>query len=80
MGFQTSVYLFALIILFYRFQQVGLVVLQLEVDGSLTTRLLEELISQNEYSLSVTPIYDEGPGQTMLGNGITGMNDNRYYR
>ncbi|KAK5916541.1 hypothetical protein CgunFtcFv8_011516 [Champsocephalus gunnari] len=44
---------------------------ELEVDGSLTTRLLEELTSQTEYSLSVTPIYDEGPGQTMLGDGIT---------
>ncbi|XP_010777233.1 collagen alpha-1(XII) chain isoform X2 [Notothenia coriiceps] len=44
---------------------------ELEVDGSLTTRLLEELTSQTEYSLAVTPIYDEGPGQTMLGDGIT---------
>ncbi|KAK5857192.1 hypothetical protein PBY51_010450 [Eleginops maclovinus] len=44
---------------------------ELEVDGSLTTRVLEELTSQTEYSLAVTPIYDEGPGQTMLGDAIT---------
>ncbi|XP_076017716.1 collagen alpha-1(XII) chain isoform X2 [Genypterus blacodes] len=44
---------------------------ELEVDGSLTTRLLDNLISQTEYGLAVTPIYDEGPGQPMLGNAVT---------
>ncbi|CAJ1073879.1 collagen alpha-1(XII) chain isoform X2 [Xyrichtys novacula] len=44
---------------------------ELEVGGSVTTRVLDNLISQTEYALAVTPIYDEGPGQTMLGEGIT---------
>ncbi|XP_059208525.1 collagen alpha-1(XII) chain [Centropristis striata] len=44
---------------------------ELEVDGSLTTRVLDNLISQTEYGLAVTPIYDEGPGQPMLGDAIT---------
>ncbi|XP_024152990.1 collagen alpha-1(XII) chain isoform X2 [Oryzias melastigma] len=44
---------------------------ELEVGGRITTKLLEKLISQTEYSLSVTPVYDEGRGQTMLGTGIT---------
>ncbi|XP_074547779.1 collagen alpha-1(XII) chain [Halichoeres trimaculatus] len=44
---------------------------ELEVGGSLTTRVLDNLISQTEYALAVTPIYDEGPGQPMLGTGIT---------
>lgn len=51
---------------------VCLVVLQLEVGGRITTKLLENLISQTEYSLTVTPVYDEGRGQAMLGSGITG--------
>lgn len=37
---------------------------------------LENLISQTEYTLAVTPIYDEGAGQPMTGSAITGMNDN----
>ncbi|KAM9354603.1 collagen alpha-1(XII) chain [Pholidichthys leucotaenia] len=44
---------------------------ELEVPGSVTTRQLENLISQTEYALAVTPIYDEGAGQPMLGEGIT---------
>uniref|UniRef100_A0A8D0DBV3 Collagen alpha-1(XII) chain n=1 Tax=Sander lucioperca TaxID=283035 RepID=A0A8D0DBV3_SANLU len=44
---------------------------ELEVEGSMTTRQLDNLISQTEYDLTVTPIYDEGPGQPMLGNAIT---------
>lgn len=40
----------------------------------MTTRKLENLISQTEYGLAVTPIYDEGPGQTMLGEAVTGKN------
>ncbi|XP_047466383.1 collagen alpha-1(XII) chain isoform X2 [Mugil cephalus] len=44
---------------------------ELEVGGSVTTRQLDNLISQTEYSLAVTPIYDEGPGQEMLGTAIT---------
>uniref|UniRef100_A0A668ANI7 Collagen type XII alpha 1 chain n=1 Tax=Myripristis murdjan TaxID=586833 RepID=A0A668ANI7_9TELE len=48
----------------------------LEVGGGVTTRKLENLISQTEYGLAVTPIYDEGPGQPMLGDAITGKNEN----
>ncbi|XP_040916067.1 collagen alpha-1(XII) chain isoform X2 [Toxotes jaculatrix] len=44
---------------------------ELEVGGSITTRQLDNLISQTEYGLAVTPIYDEGPGQPMLGEAIT---------
>ncbi|XP_069574960.1 collagen alpha-1(XII) chain isoform X2 [Brachyistius frenatus] len=44
---------------------------ELEVGGHLTTSILDNLVSQTEYSLAVTPIYDEGPGQPMLGEGIT---------
>uniref|UniRef100_A0A7N8WLF5 Collagen, type XII, alpha 1a n=1 Tax=Mastacembelus armatus TaxID=205130 RepID=A0A7N8WLF5_9TELE len=43
----------------------------LEVGGSVTTKQLENLISQTEYALTVTPIYDAGPGQAMVGNAIT---------
>ncbi|CAN9502287.1 unnamed protein product [Ophioblennius macclurei] len=44
---------------------------ELEVGGGVTTRQLDNLISQTEYGLAVTPVYDEGPGQTMLGQAIT---------
>ncbi|KAG7244369.1 hypothetical protein INR49_002894 [Caranx melampygus] len=44
---------------------------ELEVGGSVTTRKLDNLISQTEYALTVTPVYDEGPGQTMVGSAIT---------
>uniref|UniRef100_A0A3B5B010 Collagen alpha-1(XII) chain n=1 Tax=Stegastes partitus TaxID=144197 RepID=A0A3B5B010_9TELE len=44
---------------------------ELEVGGSVTTKQLDNLVSQTEYGLAVTPIYDEGPGQPMLGEAIT---------
>ncbi|XP_037602343.1 collagen alpha-1(XII) chain isoform X2 [Sebastes umbrosus] len=44
---------------------------ELEVDGGVTTRQLDNLVSQTEYALAVTPVYDEGPGQPMLGDAIT---------
>uniref|UniRef100_A0A3Q1GPI4 Collagen, type XII, alpha 1a n=1 Tax=Acanthochromis polyacanthus TaxID=80966 RepID=A0A3Q1GPI4_9TELE len=44
---------------------------ELEVGGSVTTKQLDNLVSQTEYGLAVTPIYDEGPGQPMLGDAIT---------
>lgn len=44
----------------------------------MTTRELDNLISQTEYGLAVTPIYDEGPGQPMIGEAITGKN-HQYY-
>uniref|UniRef100_UPI0037E99097 collagen alpha-1(XII) chain n=1 Tax=Semicossyphus pulcher TaxID=241346 RepID=UPI0037E99097 len=42
-----------------------------EVDGGTTTLDLSGLISQTEYDVAVTPVYDEGPGTLMLGSGIT---------
>lgn len=44
---------------------------ELEVGGDVTTRMLDNLVSQTEYGLAVTPIYDEGPSQPMLGDAIT---------
>lgn len=48
----------------------------MEVDGSVTSQKLDNLISQTEYSLAVTPIYDVGPAQPMLGEAITGRDGN----
>ncbi|XP_071323618.1 collagen alpha-1(XII) chain isoform X2 [Trachinotus anak] len=42
-----------------------------EVNGDITTLDLSSLISQTEYDVAVTPIYDEGPGSPMLGTAIT---------
>lgn len=42
----------------------------------MTNKKLDNLISQTEYSLAVTPIYEVGPGQPMMGEGITGRNGN----
>uniref|UniRef100_A0AAQ6AND6 Collagen alpha-1(XII) chain n=1 Tax=Amphiprion ocellaris TaxID=80972 RepID=A0AAQ6AND6_AMPOC len=42
-----------------------------EVSGDITTLVLTNLISQTEYDVAVTPVYDEGPGAPMLGNAIT---------
>ncbi|XP_034018402.1 collagen alpha-1(XII) chain isoform X2 [Thalassophryne amazonica] len=42
-----------------------------EVSGDVTTLDLSGLISQSEYDVAVTPIYDEGPGTPMLGNAFT---------
>lgn len=42
----------------------------------MTDKNLDNLISQTEYSLAVTPIYDVGPGQPMMGEAITGRNGN----
>lgn len=47
------------------------------MGGRVTSRQLDNLISQTEYALAVTPVYDEGPGQPMLGEAITGQN--RYH-
>ncbi|KAM6915073.1 collagen alpha-1(XII) chain [Xenentodon cancila] len=44
---------------------------EVEVDGDVTTLELKSLISQTEYDVAVTPIYDEGPAGPMLGNAIT---------
>ncbi|XP_055362274.1 collagen alpha-1(XII) chain isoform X3 [Betta splendens] len=42
-----------------------------EVNGDVTTLDLTSLISQTEYDVAVTPVYDEGPGSTMLSSAIT---------
>uniref|UniRef100_A0A6Q2ZEB7 Collagen alpha-1(XII) chain n=1 Tax=Esox lucius TaxID=8010 RepID=A0A6Q2ZEB7_ESOLU len=42
-----------------------------EVRLSVTSRDLDNLISQTEYDLAVTPMYDEGPGNPMLNTAIT---------
>ncbi|XP_074540734.1 collagen alpha-1(XII) chain isoform X2 [Halichoeres trimaculatus] len=42
-----------------------------EVDGGITTLDLTSLISQTEYDVAVTPLYDDGPGAVMLGRAIT---------
>lgn len=41
----------------------------------MTEKKLENLKSQTEYSLTVTPVYDEGAGQAMTGSAVTGTND-----
>lgn len=42
------------------------------MNGDVTTLVLTSLISQTEYDVAVTPVYDEGPGNPMLGSAITG--------
>ncbi|KAJ8389361.1 hypothetical protein AAFF_G00120690 [Aldrovandia affinis] len=44
---------------------------EIEVEGDITTLDLMGLTSQTEYDLAVTPLYDEGPGNPMLGQGVT---------
>uniref|UniRef100_A0A673I296 Collagen alpha-1(XII) chain n=1 Tax=Sinocyclocheilus rhinocerous TaxID=307959 RepID=A0A673I296_9TELE len=44
---------------------------EVEVNGDITTLVLTSLRSQTEYDVAVTPFYDEGPGNPMLGNAIT---------
>lgn len=45
---------------------------QVEVNGDITSLPLTNLISQSEYDVAVTPVYDEGVGNSMLGQAITG--------
>ncbi|XP_049319312.1 collagen alpha-1(XII) chain isoform X4 [Astyanax mexicanus] len=44
---------------------------ELEVDGDLTTTKLENLRSQTEYDVAVTPVYDSGLGSSMLNQAVT---------
>ncbi|XP_028296318.1 collagen alpha-1(XII) chain isoform X2 [Gouania willdenowi] len=44
---------------------------EVEVDGAITSRVLKSLISQTEYDVAVTPVYDKGPAAPLLGNAIT---------
>ncbi|KAF4084089.1 hypothetical protein AMELA_G00124740 [Ameiurus melas] len=44
---------------------------ELEVEGDVTTQGLDNLKSQTEYDVAVTPIYDSGTGNPMLNQAIT---------
>uniref|UniRef100_A0A671LJT0 Collagen alpha-1(XII) chain n=1 Tax=Sinocyclocheilus anshuiensis TaxID=1608454 RepID=A0A671LJT0_9TELE len=44
---------------------------EVEVNGDITTLVLTSLRSQTEYDAAVTPVYDEGPANPMLGSAIT---------
>uniref|UniRef100_A0A8C1UJU3 Collagen, type XII, alpha 1a n=1 Tax=Cyprinus carpio TaxID=7962 RepID=A0A8C1UJU3_CYPCA len=44
---------------------------ELEVDKDVTSRGLDNLISQTEYDVAVTPVYDSGTGNPMLNQAIT---------
>ncbi|XP_065112633.1 collagen alpha-1(XII) chain isoform X1 [Paramisgurnus dabryanus] len=44
---------------------------EVEVNGDITTQVLNNLRSQTEYDVAVTPVYDEGSGNPVLGSGIT---------
>ncbi|XP_017157584.1 collagen alpha-1(XII) chain [Poecilia reticulata] len=44
---------------------------EVEVNGDITTLQLTGLISQTEYDVAVTPVYDDGPAAPMLGTAIT---------
>ncbi|XP_052379347.1 collagen alpha-1(XII) chain-like isoform X15 [Oncorhynchus keta] len=44
---------------------------EVEVNGDITYLPLTNLISQSEYDVAVTPVYDEGIGNSMLGQAIT---------
>lgn len=46
--------------------------MQLEVDGDVTTQTLDNLKSQTEYDVAVTPVYDAGTGNPMLNQATTG--------
>ncbi|KAK3562956.1 hypothetical protein QTP86_011711 [Hemibagrus guttatus] len=44
---------------------------ELEVDGDVTTQGLDNLKSQTEYDVAVTPVYDSGTGNPMLNQATT---------
>ncbi|XP_017331753.1 collagen alpha-1(XII) chain isoform X3 [Ictalurus punctatus] len=44
---------------------------ELEVEGDVTTQGLDNLKSQTEYDVAVTPVYDSGTGNPMLNQAIT---------
>uniref|UniRef100_A0A674BWP0 Collagen type XII alpha 1 chain n=1 Tax=Salmo trutta TaxID=8032 RepID=A0A674BWP0_SALTR len=44
---------------------------EVEVNGDITSLPLANLISQSEYDVAVTPVYDAGVGNPMLGQAIT---------
>uniref|UniRef100_W5NJS9 Collagen alpha-1(XII) chain n=1 Tax=Lepisosteus oculatus TaxID=7918 RepID=W5NJS9_LEPOC len=44
---------------------------EIEVAGSITTKVIDSLTSQTEYDVAVTPVYDEGAGNPMIGQAVT---------
>ncbi|XP_030624856.1 collagen alpha-1(XII) chain isoform X2 [Chanos chanos] len=46
---------------------------ELEVGGDVTTKQLDNLISQTEYDVTVTPVYDSGTANAMTNQAITGV-------
>ncbi|KAG7465749.1 hypothetical protein MATL_G00156840 [Megalops atlanticus] len=44
---------------------------ELEVQGDVTSRGLDNLISQTEYDVAVTPVYDDITANPMLGHAVT---------
>ncbi|KAG9347396.1 hypothetical protein JZ751_004963 [Albula glossodonta] len=44
---------------------------EIEVEGDITTLDVVGLISQTVYDVAVTPVYDAGPGNPMLGEATT---------
>ncbi|XP_051908747.1 collagen alpha-1(XII) chain-like isoform X2 [Hippocampus zosterae] len=44
---------------------------EMEVLGDVTSLDVPGLTSQTEYDVAVTPVYDEGPGNPMLGMAVT---------
>lgn len=71
-----GIFLFSDFFFLFDNQNERLISPQLEVDGGTTTRKLDNLISQTEYGLAVTPVYDEGSPDPMLGEAVTGKNVN----
>lgn len=49
------------------------------MGGDVTTLVLKNLLSQTEYDLAVTPVYAEGPGNTMINSQITGQIRSDYW-
>ena len=45
--------------------------LQIMVPGSQNTLLLKNLLSETEYKVTVTPIYDDGEGVSVSAPGKT---------
>nr|XP_043904663.1 collagen alpha-1(XIV) chain-like [Solea senegalensis] len=46
---------------------------EVQVSGDITSLHLSSLISMTEYKVTVTPVYDEGPGSPMLNTIITSI-------
>ncbi|CAL1585760.1 unnamed protein product [Knipowitschia caucasica] len=56
-------------IITYKAEEGGLQ--EVEVGGDVTSQSLSSLVSQTEYDVAVTPVYEQGPGEPMLNSAIT---------